>query len=341
MAQASPQEPKSTSLTNLRFIANPSSEFYSIFSQREILDIIQVLESSKEIPLKYAYKGKGAKIWDSFYRKYLLPTWYRTYNVEFWLLNKALKSIAKISSSNHIFKIIDVGAGNSLSVKRFIYSLNKLFTVTQYLACDISEDLLKISQKNITEWFPKIRFKSLQIDIERNQVPNSLTSDEEINIFLHLGVTIGNHRNRIKALQNFRASMGKDDLFIFTNELGDNSKFIGACHHGKQIYEWMQKNLGISPDGCELIRKYDPNIDSIVATMKFIGNQTLDFQCQQKKINKKVEFFANEEITLWRFHKYTISEIKEELEQAGLQLVEYITDRKQSHVMVICSVKQI
>ena len=75
--------------------------------------------------------------------------------------------------------------------------------------------------------------------------------------------------------------------------------------------------------------------------MKFIGNQTLDFQCQQKKINKKVEFFANEEITLWRFHKYTISEIKEELEQAGLQLVEYITDRKQSHVMVICSVKQI
>jgi len=60
----------------------PSAEFYSIFSNAEILDIIQTLAIRREISLKYSYKGQGAKIWDKFYLNYLRPRWYRPVNRE-------------------------------------------------------------------------------------------------------------------------------------------------------------------------------------------------------------------------------------------------------------------
>jgi uncharacterized SAM-dependent methyltransferase len=340
-------EPTNSTSTSIRYIAKPNSEFYSIFSHQEILDIIHALEFNREIPLKYSYKGRGAKIWDDFYLKYIIPKWYRTYNVEIVLLNQAFKYIVNAFEDNYKFNIVDVGAGNSFPAKKFIYKLNKLGKANKYIALDISEDLLKISQKNITKWFPSLDFQSSIIDIEKYLVSPELlknqknnTFDSIGNIFLHLGVTIGNHQNREQVFQNFRDSMGKHDLLIFTNEIGDNSKFTGGCYHAEQICKWIQTNLRIPASDCELIRKYDAITDSIVASMKLRQNYTINFQCMEKEIDQNVIFFADEEITLWRFHKHTISNITQELEQAGLKLLHYLTDKKSSHIMVICSVKE-
>ena len=329
--------------------AKPSSEFYSSFSEEEVLGIIHALEFRREIPLKYSYKGRGAKIWDNFYLKYIIPRWYRTSNVEIDLLRENFECINNHLQSCEKFDLVDVGAGNSYPVKAFIYRLNKLGRINKYIALDISEELLDLSKRNFKKWFPLIEFISSTIDIEENSClpkisskkPTNLEPDNTAKIILHLGVTIGNHQNRDRVLKNFRDSMGKNDLLVFTNEIGSNStwdgKVRGGCkYHAEQIYAWIKNKIGIRAEDCELVRKYDLETDSLVANIKFRHNYTINFS--HMGVDKTIEISEGEEITIWRHHKYELPELLQEIEHAGLKLVHYSTNKYLSHVMVICEV---
>ena len=336
------------SQTPISRTAKPSSEFYSIFSEEEVLGIIHALEVRREIPLKYSYKGRGAKIWDDFYQKYIIPKWYRTSNVEIDLLRNNFEYINGNHQSCEKVTILDVGAGNSYPVKGFIGRLNQLGKINKYIALDISEELLNLSSKNFRKWFPLIEYKSYTLDIENRCIPKnwlrnqaSLETDDTAKIFLHLGVTIGNHQNRNGVLKNFRDSMGKNDFLVFTNEIGSNSKWDGrvrgGCkYHAEQVYAWIKNKIGIRAQDCELVRKYDLETDSVVANMKLRQGYTINFNFME--IDKNIEISEGEEITIWRHHKYEIPELLQEIERAGLQLVHYSTNKYLSHIMVICKV---
>jgi uncharacterized SAM-dependent methyltransferase len=328
--------------------AKPSSEFYSIFSEQEVLGIIHALESRREFPLKYSYKGRGAKIWDNFYLKYIIPRWYRTSNVEIDLLKDNFECINNHLINCENFNVVDVGSGNSYPVKAFIYRLNELGRINKYIALDISEELLDLSKENFRKWFPLIEFISSTIDIENSCLPKiplknqaNLEPDDITKVILHLGVTIGNHQNRDRVFKNFRDSMGKNDLLVFTNEIGSNStwdgKVRGGCkYHAEQIFAWIKNKIGIRAEDCELVRKYDLETDSIVANIKFRHNYTINFNFMG--VDKTIEISEGEEITIWRHHKYELPELLQEIEQAGLKLVHYSTNKYLSHIMVICEV---
>jgi uncharacterized SAM-dependent methyltransferase len=328
--------------------AKPSSEFYSIFSEKEVLGIIDALEVKREIPLKYSYKGRGAKIWDDFYRKYVIPTWYRTSNVEIDLLNDNFDYFNNNIKDGEKINIVDVGAGNSYPVKKFIQRLNKLKKINKYIALDISEELLHVSQNNFKKWFPLVDFLTSTIDIENNSVPITLFQnkanleiDKTAKIFLHLGVTIGNHQNRDEVFKNFRDSMEKNDFLVFTNEIGSNCTWDGnvrgGCkYHVEQIYGWVKNKIGIKSEDCELVRKYDLKTDSIIANIKLHHDYTINFNCIG--IDKSIEISKGEEITIWRHHKFEIPQLLQELERSRLQLIQYNIDKYKSHIIVVCKV---
>jgi len=337
---------KSTSVSRK---TQPSSDFYKIFCDTEVLRIIQAIESSREIPLKYFYKGRGSKIWDNFYLKYIIPKWYRSSNVEVELLQEIFGYINHHLEAGQKINIIDVGVGNVYPVKNFITRFNRLDKIEKYLALDISEELLKLSRANFQKWFPTIEFNSNVLDIEHSCIPSKLfdknpansSSSHINNVILHLGVTIGNHRDRMGVWKNFRNSMEKNDLLIFTNELGSSSswdgKVRGGCdYHAGQIYQWIKDNLGIIDEDCQLVRKYDSEKDSVVANIQFRQNYTLDFSLGE--IGKTIEISAGEEITIWRHHKHQISELIQETQQSGLKLVHYVTNKYSSHVMGVCQI---
>ncbi|QLE54067.1 L-histidine N(alpha)-methyltransferase [Nostoc sp. TCL26-01] len=339
---------KSDSSITISRVAKPIPKFYALFSPAEILEIVNSLATKREMPVKYSYKGRDGKIWDDFYLKYIALKWYRNINTEIELLKKNFEYIKQYIQAGQKVNVIDVGAGNSYPVKEFIAQLDKVGKINKYFALDISDKLLEVSRKNFHKWFSNIEFISSSIDIENNVIPkwilnnqgNSQT-DETVNIILHLGVTIGNHQNRIAALKNFRDGMSQNDLLVLTNELGENAKWDGiprgGCkYHAEQIYKWVKEMLDIQAADCELIRKYDANIDSVVANIKFRRSYTINFNLMN--INESIDIAAGEEITLWRHHKYQISELIEELAQARLQLVHYNTNQYSSHIMAICQV---
>ena len=334
-------------LTPIRHITQPSSEFYSIFSEAEVLEIIEALEVRRELPLKYSYKGRGAEIWDNFYLKYLTPRWYRTSNPEIDLLKENFEVLAAKLKSFKRINIVDVGSGNSYPVKGFIRRLNNLGKVNKYIALDISKELLNLSRNNFSHWFPLIEYHSYTIDIENTGLPilsenqANLETDDIAQIILHLGVTMGNHHNRSQVLKNFRDSMGKNDLLVFTSEIGSNSTWDGKVrggfkYHVDQVYAWIKNELRIKAEDCELVRKYDHQTDSLVANIKFCQNYTISFSLG--KIDKSLEISEGEEITIWRQHKYELPQLLQEIERAGLKLVHYKTDKYLSNVMIICEV---
>ncbi|MEA5514204.1 L-histidine N(alpha)-methyltransferase [Nodularia sp. UHCC 0506] len=329
-------------------IVAPTSEFYSNFSQAEVLELIKILELRREIPLKYSYKGRGAKIWNNFYQKYVVPKWYQTPNVEIALLKQNFEYINGDYQNCHNINIVDVGSGNSYPVKKFISQLDRLGRINKYIALDISNEMLILAKTNFTKWFPKIEFNSSTFDVETSSIPGEFwqkstdfANKNTVNIFLHLGVTIANHLDRNRVFQNLRDSMDKNDLLVFTNEIGSNSqwdgKVRGGCkYHVDGIYQWMQNEIGISSEDCELVRKYDVETDSITAKIKFNQNYTLSFS--QLGIDQQIEILKDEEITIWRHHKYQIPELIQDLEKAGLQLVHYSHSKYLSPIMVICKV---
>ena len=341
------QPPSSLSIP-IRRLAKPSSEFYSSFSEEEVLGIIHAIEFTREIPLKYSYKGRGAKIWDNFYLKYIIPRWYRISSLEIDLLRDNFEYINGHPQNSEKLNVVDVGSGNSYPVKEFIFRLNKLGRVNKYIALDISEELLNLSRKNFSKWFPLIKFVSHTIDIENSCLPKTFSNNQDnieankiAKIILHLGVTIGNHQNRTRVLKNFRDSMEKNDLLVLTNETGSNSKWDGRVrggfeYHAEQVYIWIKNKIGIRSEDCELVRKYDLETDSIVANIKFRHDYTINFSFMG--IDKNIEISEGEEITIWRHHKSEIPELLQEIERAGLQLVHYSSDKHKSHVMVICEV---
>ncbi len=329
----------SSTATPIIRTASPSSEFYSIFSQTEVLGIIQALEVRREIPLKYSYKGQGAKIWNNFYRRYIIPTWYRTSNVEIDLLRENFNYLNGEPQKCKKVNVVDVGAGNSYPAKEFVSRLNKLGKINKYIALDISDELLELSRKNFKKWFPIIEFASYTIDIENSCLP--IFDNNTAKIILHLGVTMGNHYDRNGVLRNFKDSMGKNDLLVFTNEIGSSSKWDGSVrggcdYHAEQVYRWIANNIGIKAEDCELVRKYDLATDSIVANIKLIHKYVINFSLMG--INKDIEIAEGEEITIWKHHKSEIPEIIHEVQQAGLQLVHYSTNKYSSHIMTICRV---
>jgi uncharacterized SAM-dependent methyltransferase len=330
------------------YTIKPSDSFYLPFSDAEITNIIEILETRREIPLKYSYKGKGAKIWNDYYLKYIVTKWYRKSNLENSFLKANFDYIDGTYQGCSKVNIIDVGCGNSYPIKETITRLDRLGKINKYLALDISDTLLQISQKNFSKWFPKIDYSCYSIDIENSSinqvVPNYFQNSDDLNIaniFLHLGVTIGNHHNRIQVFKNLRESMQAKDLLIFTNEIGSNSQWDGLArgayrYQAEQIYKWIQAKMGIPSRDSELIRKYDLVTDSVVANLKFKRDYTIDFSYRQ--INQKVNFLAGEEITIWRHHKCQMSELTQEMAAAGLKLVHSSTNQYQSHVMVVCQV---
>lgn len=329
-------------------IAKPSSEFYSIFSPEEVLGIIDALEFRREMPLKYSYKGRGAKIWDNFYLKYITPRWYRSSSTEIDLLRDNFDYLNDHCKNCQKVNIVDVGAGNSYPVKEFVGRLHKLGRINKYIALDISENLLQVSRDNFNNWFPNIDFISSQLDIENNSLARVLLekranseSESIAQIFFHLGVTMGNHQNRSGVFKNFIDSMNKNDLFVFTNEIGSSSQWDGRArggfkYHVEPVYTWIKEELGIRAEDCELVRKYDDKIDSIVANIKLRHPYILNFSFGE--IDKSVEISEGEEITIWRQHKYELPELQQDIERAGLKLVHYSTDKYLSNVMVICEV---
>jgi uncharacterized SAM-dependent methyltransferase len=208
-------------------VITPKPEFYKLYSQGQVYDIVTSLEIHHEILRQYNYFDGGAASWDKYIKRLATEEAPNTYTRTIELLGANQSYIDSLIQKRKRVNIVDIGVGNAMPAKRLLSHLLELGVMGRYIAIDISPGMLQLAERNIKKWFgDKVDFEAYTSDINYDRFANILaeeyigdSSDETINLILVFGGTLGNFRNPDGAFRIIHDSMGMKDLLVYANKL--------------------------------------------------------------------------------------------------------------------------
>lgn len=201
---------------------NPTDEFYKLYNQEQIFDIISNIEVHREIPFKYTYFDGGATVWNKYSERLEEEQNQNALRSTIELLKANRANIDRHIGSAKRVNVIDLGVGNGRPVKELIDHLVDRGVLNRYIGIDISKEMLSIVKQNITSWFGnKVHFESYARDFEHDRfkdllIDDQLSGEETVNIALLLGGTLSNSRTPGDLLRTVNNSLAVNDLFIQT-----------------------------------------------------------------------------------------------------------------------------
>jgi len=143
---------------------SPKPEFYELYTQEQLFDIVSNLEINHEIPRQYNYFGEGAKNWDNYAVRLSEEDAPSLLNASVELLEHNQEYLDHLLKHYEQVNIIDIGVGNAMPVKNFLAHLLAQNKLGRYIAIDISPTMLEIAEKNIRKWFgDKINYEATHL----------------------------------------------------------------------------------------------------------------------------------------------------------------------------------
>ena len=334
----------------------PKSSFYETYSRRQILDIIHGLDIHREIPLQYNYFNEGASSWDKrATRQQHEPS---TLSSTIELLHNNLGSIDFLLKGRRRVNVIDIGVGNALPVRELLAHLLERGVLARYIALDISSEMLRIAERNVSEWFgDKVKFEGHIRDISYERFDDLLVDDmlggeaeETVNLALLLGATPVNFRSPVDILKTIYGSMGQDDLIVYTlkpdtemsrgyfdfhNEQGkDASPKVGDVLAGlhsvldELSIEESLYNVEMGFDEIKRMRYVRLRL-KIALTISFVFDQG----------QRDVQLEKGDAILLWRAWHLTPLEIISDFEKVGFTLLQSSLTKDRQYLMTISGVE--
>lgn len=322
----------------------PNPELYKILNQSQIIELINELKTNKQIPLKFSYLNQGAEIWDDSINKSLESGTYVLSNINDQLVNQSYDFLmAKIGKSKKV-NVVDLGSGNAYPLKNLLLKLSKENILNKFIDIDISFDLANFAKKNVKTWLPNIQTEIYTHDFERNDMSDILfeskLKNEVVNLIFLFGGTYGNLDDRVKFLKLLRHSLDGEDLVIISNKIS-SVKGLSELGHLTSFLDlliWLPKFLGIEVEKCEIVRRYEPSLESRAVFLKSDKDYEIEFKI--KDAVKTVEILEGEEIILMKHHMSTLREVLLELDQAGLNLIHSTTTQNLSDLLFVCEPKK-
>jgi uncharacterized SAM-dependent methyltransferase len=254
-------------------LVTPTPEFYELFNDQQILDVVSNLDFSHEIPRKYNYFDGGAAHWDTYANRLAEEEAPNIVNRTIQLLAANQGYLENLLVSYKRVNVVDVGAGNALPVKQLLGWLVEKKLLGRYVALDISPNMLEIAHKNVEDWFGgRVAFEGHTIDIEQDRFGQLLAGEylqddaqDSINLVLFLGGTLGNVRSSDDPLGVIRNSMGRRDLLIHSQKLDSTRtrSFFDFTTYTKNnelapMHRVLFDVIGLTPDLYEVDMGYDP-----------------------------------------------------------------------------------
>ena len=320
---------------------NVSEEFYKVFNPEEQAEIYSDLINKKEVNLKYYYKNGGAYLWDKFYHTNFAKIKSSTEK----LIENSLDTISSNLDEYRKVNVIDIGTGNGYPVKDILELLTKENKLNKYIGIDISPTMLEIATKNISEWFTNLEIKTLVRDVENTKFTNiflqeKAESNDIVNLALYIGNTLQNQTDRVSVLKNFRAGLMSGDLLMFNISLDNDMtrSDLGYVKHDEddEKYAWIPKLLRIDVLSCKVILKYEEKNHRKIKALDLDKDYEITFDLFGSK--KVVNLSRGEHIIRWQHYLYTIPEVIQDIQEAGLQLIKLECDKTGSNAILICRV---
>jgi len=321
---------------NIRYqkTITPKPEFYKLFNDRQVLDIISNLTVHKEIPHKYSYVDNGADAWDSWVTGLAHDDTPNMIHNSLNLVSDSLHSIDSLLDSGEKVNVIDLGVGNAIPVKDLVGHLLKKDVLNRYIAIDISQKMLDIAEKNLKSWYgDDFSYEGYVRDFSYQYFDDLIVKDQlndqdhkVVNLVLLFDATPLNFRDPADALRVIYGSLAERDLLVFTY---------------KPDTEASRKYFDFGSDkekpGLPLKERHIPdllNIDSSLydvetgfnekKRMRYIRirlNTTIEIKFKFANTIRKVVLEKGETILLWRIWHQTGIETINEFEKAGFMLL--------------------
>ncbi len=326
---------------------SPQPEFYEIFNESQIVELLMNLEVYHEIPHKFSYFNGGAQYWDNYVkrtiREHISTTVSNTADV--LRLNKTF--IYNALGRKKV-NFVDIGVGNAYPVKEILKFLHAKKALKKYIALDISESMLEIAQNNIVVWYnTKVDYEGHIVDISNENIRdllfrNSQYSDshDTINLVCFLGSTIENMEPNDHSLENIRKSLGINDIFVLGRTLDtDKAKTFfdfsetSPKEEPDNKWKWMYEALSLTEDLYRYEMLYDEKTKSRIGQMVLTSDVELEFKT--KLFGKVISFKKGDAIVTWRHRHHRYREIVEEMISNGFEILQTSTSPDHSHLLVI------
>lgn len=332
-------------------IISPTEEFFKVFDETQIVDIISNLEMYKEIPHKYTYFNGGAEYWDNYVKRTLKEGIENTVTNTHELLLLAKDYIFALIKNKKV-NLVDIGVGNAYPVKELISNLVESDALRKYLALDMSPTMIDIAKQNIDGWFNgKVNFEGHTIDISSQMIRDLLFENSQyfenqnaINLVCFLGSSIENMEVNDHSLENIKKSMTKDDILVLGRTLDSESAItyfdFSETNPDEQEdtkWRWFIDALNLSEDLYEYEMLYDEKSKSRIGQMSLEVDLNMVFETP--RFRKLISFRKGDKIVTWRHRHHSYKEIVEEMQFYGFEILSTATSIDKAQILVIAKLK--
>lgn len=300
-------------------------EYQSVLEQQNFLHEIEkgLLAESASISPKFLYDPLGSHLFTAIT---LLPEYYPT------VTEKTILSLYKSEIADaigHVETLIDLGAGNCQKAE----SLFDFLKPSNYVAIDFSEKYLKDAIENMRSKYPHIHMQCLGMDFSQNLImPNNIRNNGRV--FFYPGSSIGNFLTseaqtlltQIKEQVEdggllIGVDLMKDDL-VLKAAYDDDLKVTAAFNLNilRSVNSIIGSNFNVSQFCHKIIINHSQN--RVELYLEALEDLSVSWP-GNRRLFKKGELIHTE-----NSHKYTITSMKQLLENAGFKSTTTWTDPK-------------
>jgi Histidine-specific methyltransferase, SAM-dependent len=300
----------------------PTKEFLDTFTTSEIDEITVGLLNNK-ILAKFYYMGNGANLYNDGWGGSEVTNKFNT-----CFFNQLHILIEFAEKNNCKFNLIELGAARMPTSTDFVKKLYSLDLVEKYVAIDISDKMLDVTQEEFEKNFPSRLFQGEILDFENDSLDKIIMSlrknnPKAVNILFATGGTMANSKNLEYVIDTFSKSLHKSDFFSYDSLRNFKVKKLMVTNEKSQVnsqgsfFVHMIKMLGIEDEDFIIYREYNPDNEKNVGYnfCEFTKNICIEINGEEIKYEK------GSRIKILRFGLANIVKDVEMCENLGLSIV--------------------
>ncbi len=289
----------------------------------------------KELPPKHFYDSRGADLFDQICE---LPEYYPT-RTERAILNDTASELAAVTGA---VELVELGSGTAAKTRVLLDALHAAGTLARYVPVDVTEGMVRDCAQELIEEYPGLQVHGVVGDFERHldRVPEPAGP----RMVVFLGGTIGNFAppERRRFLTQIAALLGPEDHLLMGTDLVKDPEVLEAAYDDRQgVTAEFNRNL-LHVLNRELDADFDPADFEHIARFD-AGNEWIEMRLRSRRehtvtvraLDLPVHFAEGEEMRTEISAKFTRERVDEDLADAGLELVRWLTDPDEQFALTL------
>ncbi len=331
---------RSKFLLLLVLLLRPSAAYPTVNSGKQSLDCGTILTESfeaGEISLKWAYEDNGV----NHYAAVSSAKSYKLIGTEIDLIRAQVHSETIKINLTKRWVLVDIGPGDgqkAIAVLEHFQNLG-LPAPAEYHSVDISPGMLRQVSERMHASQPNILISNSVSDFEDPHFYQNIhfegESHDSPKLWMLLGQTLGNPIDRVGALKHIVQAMHANDALAIGVDLFSEAKIEETLASyrtaaGDQfVFEPLRK-MGFSLQQGKMNVSFDTETHTVVGQFVF-----KEIAIASPEFGKTLVAMPGKTVTLFRSHRFTITELRGLAQQAGLDISSLLIDQQKNYALLM------